>query len=312
MAGVTRGAAKAPPRKRPAQASGTQARGARSRTPARGSRKPTDVLARITDHLRCPITLQLLVDPVLAEDGCVYERRALEQWLTQHTISPTTRMPMGHAFSPAILVRKTVSELVDGGVLDDEVVRDFLMQRGHVRASRTSLPGPDLQGAREDISRAQQLARQTGRAGENATFALQLKALAWLQEGVDLFARARDQEHEDSSTDLRQWLWDISTAVPMAVTRPLARRLTSWEPLIKGQRVRMIEDVVELQKYCERPAPGATEKVGWVADMVPFAGSISIVEVLGDEEHQNYIVWLDCPRQERTFSFPYDVVIVPA
>ncbi|CAF3757734.1 unnamed protein product [Adineta steineri] len=46
------------------------------------------------ESLLCPITLELFVNPVLAEDGHSYERRAIEEWIRQHGTSPLTRQPL--------------------------------------------------------------------------------------------------------------------------------------------------------------------------------------------------------------------------
>ena len=45
-------------------------------------------------HLICPITLELFMDPVIAEDGNTYERNAITQWIHQHGTSPITKKPM--------------------------------------------------------------------------------------------------------------------------------------------------------------------------------------------------------------------------
>eukprot|EP00727_Mastigamoeba_balamuthi_P001092 m51a1_g10980 putative leucine rich repeat protein (482) ;mRNA; r:292589-295662 len=42
----------------------------------------------------CPITLQLMDDPVVAPDGNTYEAAAIQKWLDCHTTSPLTGMPM--------------------------------------------------------------------------------------------------------------------------------------------------------------------------------------------------------------------------
>jgi Mg-chelatase subunit ChlD len=42
----------------------------------------------------CPITGDLLVDPVIDIEGNTYERRAIESWLVKNGTSPITRMPM--------------------------------------------------------------------------------------------------------------------------------------------------------------------------------------------------------------------------
>lgn len=44
--------------------------------------------------LICPITLERLIDPVMAPDGHTYEKAAIVSWLQRHTTSPKTRMAM--------------------------------------------------------------------------------------------------------------------------------------------------------------------------------------------------------------------------
>ena len=52
-------------------------------------------LAAIATQYICPITLQLPTEPVKAEDGHTYERKAIEGWLAQNATSPVTRAHMG-------------------------------------------------------------------------------------------------------------------------------------------------------------------------------------------------------------------------
>eukprot|EP00210_Caulerpa_lentillifera_P006948 g6643.t1 len=42
----------------------------------------------------CPITLEVMRDPVIASDGHTYEREAIERWLRCKTGSPVTRQPL--------------------------------------------------------------------------------------------------------------------------------------------------------------------------------------------------------------------------
>ncbi|CAF4731162.1 unnamed protein product [Rotaria sp. Silwood1] len=42
-------------------------------------------------YLICPLTLQLFNEPVTAEDGHTYERKAITEWITQHSTSPITK-----------------------------------------------------------------------------------------------------------------------------------------------------------------------------------------------------------------------------
>ena len=53
------------------------------------------------DDFICPITLELLQDPVVAADGLTYERAALQDWMGKHApgtevLSPATGVPLAH------------------------------------------------------------------------------------------------------------------------------------------------------------------------------------------------------------------------
>lgn len=47
-------------------------------------------------EFRCPITLEVMRDPVIAADGHSYERVALEEWLRSHGTSPVTGARLEH------------------------------------------------------------------------------------------------------------------------------------------------------------------------------------------------------------------------
>ena len=44
---------------------------------------------------KCPLSNLVMTDPVTAEDGVTYERRAIERWLEHNDISPTVRNSNG-------------------------------------------------------------------------------------------------------------------------------------------------------------------------------------------------------------------------
>jgi hypothetical protein len=49
-------------------------------------------MEQLVQYLRCPITQQLLIDPVVAADGHLYEKTAIEKWfLHNYSKSPITR-----------------------------------------------------------------------------------------------------------------------------------------------------------------------------------------------------------------------------
>ena len=46
------------------------------------------------DEFRCPITQEMMTDPVVATDGYTYERSAITEWLKKNPTSPMTRQPI--------------------------------------------------------------------------------------------------------------------------------------------------------------------------------------------------------------------------
>ncbi|CAF1494387.1 unnamed protein product [Adineta ricciae] len=62
------------------------------------------------DLLRCPISMELFRDPVLAPDGHTYERKAIEIWIQKNGTSPMTRQPLS---IEQLYPNRTVKELVD-------------------------------------------------------------------------------------------------------------------------------------------------------------------------------------------------------
>eukprot|EP00293_Proteomonas_sulcata_P001020 CAMPEP_0184328596 /NCGR_PEP_ID=MMETSP1049-20130417/143705_1 /TAXON_ID=77928 /ORGANISM="Proteomonas sulcata, Strain CCMP704" /LENGTH=268 /DNA_ID=CAMNT_0026650915 /DNA_START=983 /DNA_END=1789 /DNA_ORIENTATION=+ len=46
--------------------------------------------AIVTNHIRCPITGEVMEDPVFASDGYSYERKSIQKWMNEHSTSPST------------------------------------------------------------------------------------------------------------------------------------------------------------------------------------------------------------------------------
>lgn len=58
----------------------------------------------------CPITMELMTDPVVAADGHLYERGAIETWLKTHNTSPLTNMPINNELTSCFTVRAQIRE----------------------------------------------------------------------------------------------------------------------------------------------------------------------------------------------------------
>ena len=68
------------------------------------------------DTFVCPITHELPLDPVTAEDGRIYERAAIANWIKQKgksvVKSPITNEPMGRKLMPSPQVRDVIKTMI--------------------------------------------------------------------------------------------------------------------------------------------------------------------------------------------------------
>eukprot|EP00964_Phaeocystis_antarctica_P096078 scaffold62446_cov51-Phaeocystis_antarctica.AAC.2 len=75
----------------------------------------------VAEEYVCPITAELPVDPVNAEDGRCYERCAIEEWFARQpqpqVKSPVTNELMGKRLFPAVQVRNSLKRLVESGAI---------------------------------------------------------------------------------------------------------------------------------------------------------------------------------------------------
>jgi U-box domain len=70
------------------------------------------------EDLICPITLELPWDPVMAEDGRVYDRPAIEEhFKNQGVRSPMTNVKMGKRLVPAPQIKNIIGSLVENGMI---------------------------------------------------------------------------------------------------------------------------------------------------------------------------------------------------
>ncbi|KAG5187994.1 WD repeat, SAM and U-box domain-containing 1 [Tribonema minus] len=72
---------------------------------------------RLRDEFACPITRELMRDPVIAADGHTYDREAIEMWLRTHDTSPKAGQPMDHLFLvPNHNLKRLIKDLIyEGG-----------------------------------------------------------------------------------------------------------------------------------------------------------------------------------------------------
>ena len=66
------------------------------------------------DDLVCPISFEIMNDPVLAEDGNTYERACIEAWFAKSKTSPLTGAPLASPkLRPNLLVRRLTASFLE-------------------------------------------------------------------------------------------------------------------------------------------------------------------------------------------------------
>jgi len=66
----------------------------------------------LTEYFKCPISQTPMKDPVIAKDGCTYERINIENWFRQYNTSPVTGEPMSAHDRSWLVSNKTLKSLI--------------------------------------------------------------------------------------------------------------------------------------------------------------------------------------------------------
>lgn len=83
----------------------------RENASAQEARGPAGTTSLLHD-VRCPISLEVMRDPVIADDGHSYERESIERWLQCHRTSPLTgRVLLSRHLIPNHRLRAVIDEL---------------------------------------------------------------------------------------------------------------------------------------------------------------------------------------------------------
>jgi TPR repeat protein len=81
-------------------------------------------LNAIAEEFICPITQELPVQPVMAEDCKIYEREAIMEWFRKKdgdATSPSTGAVIGTKLLPAVQARNTIESLIQSGAIEGEI-----------------------------------------------------------------------------------------------------------------------------------------------------------------------------------------------
>ena len=106
----------------------------------------------VADEYVCPITAELPIDPVTAEDGRCYERCAIEEWFAKQprpqVKSPVTNELMGKRLLPAVQLRNTLKRLVESGAISGskaDAWKQAMAEEAEVVTLRAEAEGGDAE-----------------------------------------------------------------------------------------------------------------------------------------------------------------------
>ena len=90
-------------------------------------------IAALVQEYTCPLSLELMVDPVTAQDGHLYEREDIEQTIRvqgkRNLRSPRTNEKMGSKLLPAVAARNTTRILVESGAVEGDTVVQYRQRK---------------------------------------------------------------------------------------------------------------------------------------------------------------------------------------
>ena len=94
-------------------------------------------------EFKCMISDELPVDPVVAEDGNIYERSAIETWLADHDTSPATNEQMGKHLIASVRIKNAIEGMVDnfqeGTEEEEELVTHWKQRNEEIRKKKELL-----------------------------------------------------------------------------------------------------------------------------------------------------------------------------
>lgn len=150
---------------------------------AGSAKKLRSTLDEVAGEWVCPITKELPVDPVVAEDGRIYERSAIASWLAKAypLTSPVTNEKMGKRLLPAVQVRNAIRSMVASGAIVDGKA-DAWVQRLADEAAVAALQDKATAG---DVGACHTLARAY-ELGEMGLPKDPRQSIAWYTKAADL------------------------------------------------------------------------------------------------------------------------------
>jgi len=235
----------------------------------------SEIARSMVEQFLCPITSELPVCPVVAQDGRVYERDAIETWFESKATSPLTREPMGKRLVDSSQTRSLIRTAIENGGVDDDSAAAWHLE------SAKAIAGGKLVGALTSMKDHLESADALSSSPE---IKLSLEAVNLKLQQDTLLKRG-----SDAGADLVALVLGgakTGDATTESAETPLAR----WRELRPGKSIiRIISDASLLKQHCERPPRGADGSICWMDELANLCGQTCRVKE-NDVEGKGYCV----------------------
>ena len=92
---------------------------------------PHESLLVLMNIITCPISREIMIDPVITADGMTYEKEEIKKWLHSHNTSPLTGSKLENKkLIPNNSLKQVINDIVDQGFLDYKTVTEYLTKKG--------------------------------------------------------------------------------------------------------------------------------------------------------------------------------------
>lgn len=160
------------------------------------AKRMREACTKMEDECICPITLQLPTDPVTAEDGHIYERRAIEGWFAVHASvcaergkqvakSPCNGLLMGLGLFPATNVRNTIEHAIQGGMFVGDRAESWLNRKSEAEWNKKMVTELEKKAESGNKESAYALSKLHS-AGEHGLKKDEKMALKWSERAATL------------------------------------------------------------------------------------------------------------------------------
>ena len=257
---------------------------------AKTASKADDALAQMVSNLQCPITHRLPVRPVVAADGHVYERSAIEKWLQTKSTSPLTGTEIGKTVTDVTQTRTLIQSAIENGGVDDDAAATW-----HLESAKLIAAG-EMPGAISSVKDHLELADARSSSPE---ITLSLKAVNLKLQQDALLKRGADAGAGVVASVLGG---EKTVAFPP---------MPAWRELRNGKSViRVIDDPAEAERLCNRNAPGADShsRMPWNPSKARCCGKFYVVSE-NSSGHKAY--WIENPDGPN-WLFPFNAVSLAA